>query len=123
MARKINNDRLGLGQRRGITVTVTTTPSTVATLLDTASAGRTELPNRRQLNLQNTGAQTIFILESAAQTVSEGVQLISSAGANERFYEASTSITATDLDTGYGIAGTFLAVSAGTATMVVEEVS
>lgn len=123
MVRKINNDRLGLGQRRGITVTVTTTPSSLATLLNAASAGRTELENRRQLNLQNTGAVTIYLLESASQTVTEGVQLLSTPGLNERYYECSTSMTVNDLDTEYGTEGTFFAVSSGTCTMVVEEVS
>lgn len=120
---KVNQDRLGLGSRRGITVTVTTTPSSLATLLDAASSGRTELLGRRQLNLQNTDASsTIYVLESASQTVTEGVQI--TAG-QERFYELS--ITGTDntslaaLSPADDISKTFFAVSSGTAPMVVEE--
>lgn len=117
--RKVNHDRLGLGARRGITVTVTTTPSSLADLLDAASSGRIEMTNRRQLNLQNTSGSTIFILENASQTVSEGVQV---AASGERQYEMSTTGTGNNL-VGDDISGTFFAVASGTASMVVEELA
>jgi len=125
MARKQNLDRLGLGARRGITVTVTTTPTTLADLLNTASPGRTLHPGLRQINFQNTsGSTTIYILENSSQTVTEGVQIPSTAGANERFYETSTTAwganSTLDNDT---ISGSYFATSSGTATMVVEELA
>ena len=123
--RKINNDRLGLGMRRGITVTVTTTPSSLATLLNAATTGRGEMPNRRQLNLRNNSAtEKIFILEAAAQTVAEGVQI---RVGEERPYEIS--ITGTNNTTGPlmspadDISKTLFATSANTAAMTVEEIA
>jgi len=123
--RKINNDRLGLGARRGITVTVTTTPNSLATLLDAASSGREEMPNRRQLNLRNNDASTVvYVLESSTQTVAEGVQI---RAGEERGYEMS--ITGTDNTTlasmapPDNISKTFFATSSGTAAMTVEELA
>lgn len=117
--RKVNHDRLGLGSRRGITVTVTTTPTSLASLLDTASSGREEMVNRRQLNLQNTSGSTIFILESTSQTVAQGVQI---AAGGERGYEISITGTSNDIE-GDSISGFYFAVSSGTASMVVEELA
>ena len=125
MARKQNMDRLGLGSRRGITVTVTATPSTLDTLLDTASSGRTLNAALRQVNFINTsGSATIYILENSSQTVTEGVPIPSDTGANERFYEASaTAWGANSTLDGDTISGSYFAVSSGTATMVVEELA
>lgn len=121
---KINNDRLGLGARRGITVTVTDTPSSLATLLNAASTGRTEMAGRRFLALRNTqvsSPQTIYILESTTQTVTEGIQIPT---LEERFYEMSTTGTNNDLVNTRppdSISKTFFATASGTATMTVEE--
>lgn len=124
MVRKTNNDRLGLGARRGITVTVTTTPSTLDTLLDTASSGRTLMPNLRQINLVNTGSGTIYILENTSQTVTEGVPIPNTAGINQRFYESSpTTWGTTGSVEGDDISGSYFAVASGTQTMVVEELA
>jgi len=100
---------------------VTTTPSTLDTLLDAAVTGRTLGGATRQVNLQNTGAATIYILENDSQTVAEGVQLKAS---GERFYETSPTAwgenAALDTDS---ISGSYFAVAAGTVTMVVEELA
>lgn len=121
---KINQDRLGQGARRGITVTVTGTPTSLADLLDAAITGRTEMAGRRMLALKNTqvsSPQTIYILESTTQTVTEGIQIPT---LEERFYEMS--VTGTDNTLGNSrppdtISKTFFATASGTATMTVEE--
>lgn len=122
---KKNNDRLGLGARRGITVTVTETPQSLAELLEAASPGRTEMSNRRQLNLRDTdGSKTIYILETTSQTIVEGIQI---RAGEERFYELS--VTGTDnaslllMNPADLLSKTYFAVAPGdtSAPMTVEE--
>lgn len=118
-----NKDRLGLGARRGITVTVTSTPSSLATLLNAASTGRTEMANRRQLNVKNTHAtNTIYILESSSQTATEGIPM---APSEERYYEMSTTGTDNTSPQNFrppdNISGTYFVAPAGNTTMTVEE--
>jgi len=122
--RKINNDRLGAGSRRNIEVSVNGTRTSLNDLIDAKVSGRTIAGNVREIRLRNTGAQTIFILESETQTIAEGVQIRTGEIIK---YEASITAfdntTLANMNPPDDISKTFFATAGTTETMTVEELA
>jgi hypothetical protein len=103
------------GGVRVTTITVTTSPATLDTLLDAAVAGRSSLAGRRVLKLRNThGSNPVYILESASQSITSGWNIES--GQTESF-EASETFTG-NLFTDCGF---YLACNSGTISVKVWE--
>ena len=109
-----------------IPIEVTTTATSLGDLINAASAGRVELPGRRQLFLHNTDeTAVVYILEDADQTVSDGWEV--AAGEKIGFI---ASETFTDNDFVDSVIpppleaeerGFYLAVTSGTAIVKVLE--
>jgi hypothetical protein len=104
------------------TITVTTTPTSLNDLLDTAVTGRASLTGRRSLVLRNLdGTNAFYILESSTQTATGGWNI--EAG-DDWTAEASETATANEYpisaSTGGG-AGFYLACASGTISVKVLE--
>jgi len=109
---------------RSTPITITTTPTSLDELLNTAVAGRSSLVGRRSLTIRNLDSTNPFyILESAGQTVTNGWNV----EAGDSFTaQASESATANQYEIANvpvnGGAGFYLACSAGTIAAKVLEV-
>ena len=73
--RKINQDLLPLGSWRCIRVSVTSTLSSLDTLLNAASTGRTLNPSIRAIRLRNLGSVTIYTTEDSGASLPDGGEI------------------------------------------------
>lgn len=116
-----NTFTIGTGIRV-TTITVTTTPTSLDDLLNTAVSGRSSLVGRRSLKLRNLDATAPFyLLESSTQTATAGWNVDA---ADEFSSEASESATANEYpisESTNGGAGFYLATSSGTVDVLVLE--
>lgn len=113
---------LGTGVRV-TNITVTTTPTSLEDLLNTAVSGRSSMAGRRDLQLKNMdGTNSFYIGESTTQlaTATNGWPVLAgaifSASASESFTQ-----NITDLDVSNGGGGFYLACSSGTIAVKVLE--
>jgi hypothetical protein len=102
-------------------ITVTTTPTSLNALLNTAVSGRSSMAGRRSLKLRNRDSTNPFyILESSTQTITNGWNVEAgsefSADASETFTENIPTIDVAD-----GGGGFFLACASGTIAVKVLE--
>lgn len=103
-------------------ITVTATATALGALLNTAVSGRTNLQGRRTLSIKNKDASaTVYILERADQTITDGWEILAgatwSADASETFTQNIARIS--DITKGGG--GFYLACASGTISAKVFE--
>lgn len=114
-----------LGQGIRVTpITVTATPTSLDSLLTTAVAGRVSLAGRRSLSIKNKDASvTMYLLESATQTITDGWEILAGAtlqlDASETFSENMSAFSVANSPGGG--TGLYLAVAAGTVAAKVLE--
>jgi hypothetical protein len=115
---------LGLGIR--VTpITVTTTRTSLDDLLTAAVAGRVSLAGRRSLSIKNKDASaTIYLLESATQTITDGWEILAGAtlqlDASETFSQNFSALSVANNKVNGGT-GLYLAVASGTVAAKVLE--
>lgn len=104
------------------TITVTTTPTSLDDLLNTAVTGRSSLTGRRSLVLRNLdGTNAFYILESTTQTTTDGWNVDAGDDWTSEASETGTSNGYSIATSTGGGAGFYLACASGTISVKVLE--
>lgn len=115
---RVNNDRLGLGVRKLVVITVTTTPTILSSLVTTAS--KVYPGSHRHVIFTNNGANIVYLPGTASYPASLADSPSIAASGGTRAYEASKTFFDAPGTTDDAEEGILFATSAGTSKVTVE---
>lgn len=115
---RVNQDRLGLGSRKLVVITVTTTPTLLSALV--ATAGKAYPGSHRHIIFTNNGSNIVYLPATASypSPVTDSPSIAVTGGT--RAYEASKTFYDAPAATDDAEEGILFATSAGTSKVTVE---